>query len=154
MAINSIWRALIQDTTGYNMEIKFQLPRPSVPGMPKGPSSTIIRNNVFIKGDQPSPDGDRPNVLVGGFPDSGPGSNDLYEIYGNFFDHNPRQSLRGWAIRSGDPAESGFAAQARLRLQQHDIHFAAGNLFGQPGANNRRRYRQPGVRRHTDLRLD
>ena len=93
MAINSIWRALIQDTTGYNMEIKFQLPRPSVPGMPKGPSSTIIRNNVFIKGDQPSPDGDRPNVLVGGFPDSGPGSNDLYEIYGNFFDHNPREAL-------------------------------------------------------------
>ena len=84
---------LVQDTIGYNMEIKFQLPRPSVPGMPTGFSTTIIRNNTFIKGDQPSPDGDRPNVLVGGFPASGPGSGDLYQIYGNFFDHNPREAL-------------------------------------------------------------
>jgi hypothetical protein len=84
---------LVQDTTGYDMEIKFQLPRPPVPGMPTEASSTIIRNNVFIKGDQPSPDGDRPNVLVGAFPDSGPGSNDLYQFYGNFFDHNPREAL-------------------------------------------------------------
>jgi len=75
---------LVENTIGYNMEIKFQLPRPSVPGMPTGPSTTIIRNNVFIKNDQPSPDGDRPNVLVGGFPDTGPGSTDMYEIYGNF----------------------------------------------------------------------
>jgi hypothetical protein len=84
---------LIQDTIGYDMEIKFQLPRPSVPGMPTGASTTIIRNNVFIKNDQPSPDGDRPNVLVGGFPDTGPGANDMYEIYGNFFFHNPREAL-------------------------------------------------------------
>ena len=75
------------------MEIKYQVPRPTVIGMPTGPSTTIIRNNVFIKNDQPSPDGDRPNVLVGGFPASGPGSNDMYEIYGNFFYHNPRESL-------------------------------------------------------------
>ncbi len=84
---------LVQDPIGYDMEIKFQLPRPSVPGMPTGDSTTIIRNNTFIKGDEPSPDGDRPNVLVGGFPNSGPGSNDLYQIYGNFFDHNPREAL-------------------------------------------------------------
>jgi hypothetical protein len=61
--------------------------------MPTGLSTTIIRNNTFIKGDQPSPDGDRPNVLVGGFPSSGAGSSDLYQIYGNFFDHNPREAL-------------------------------------------------------------
>jgi len=84
---------LVENPIGYCMEIKFQLPRPSVPGVPAGPSSTIIRNNVFIKNDQPSPVGNRPNVLVGGFPDSGPGSTDLYEIYGNFFDHNPREAL-------------------------------------------------------------
>src|SRR6185437_8039454 len=84
---------LVQDTIGYDMEIKFQNPRPSVPGMPTGFSTTIIRNNTFIKGDEPSPDGDRPNVLVGGFPNSGPGSGDLYQIYGNFFDHNPREAL-------------------------------------------------------------
>jgi hypothetical protein len=84
---------LVQNPIGYCMEIKFQLPRPAISGMPTGTASTLIRNNVFIKNDQPSPDGDRPNLLVGGFPDSGPGSNDLYEIYGNFVFHNPRESL-------------------------------------------------------------
>ena len=84
---------LIQDTLGYNMQIKWQNPRPDVSGMPTGPSSTIIRHNVFIKSDRPSPNGDRPNLLVGGFPDSGAGSEDLYEIYGNVFHHNPRESL-------------------------------------------------------------
>ena len=57
---------LIKDTIGYNMEIKDQNSIPDIPGMPGGPTSTIIRNNVFIKNDQPSPDGDRPNVLVSG----------------------------------------------------------------------------------------
>lgn len=84
---------LIENPIGYCMEIKYQLPWPSVAGMPVSPTSTIIRNNVFIKNDQPSPDGDRPNLLVGGFPSSGPGSSNLYEIYENFFDHNPREAL-------------------------------------------------------------
>lgn len=84
---------LIENPIGYCMEIKYQLPWPSVPGMPTSPTSTIIRNNVFTKNDQPSPDGDRPNLLVGGFPSSGPGSSNLYEIYGNFFYHNPREAL-------------------------------------------------------------
>ena len=84
---------LIQNTIGYNMQIKHQPSRPTVAGMPTGPSTTIIRNNVFIKDDQPSPDGDRPNVLLGGFPSSGAGSSDLYQVYGNFFDHNPREAL-------------------------------------------------------------
>lgn len=84
---------LIENPIGYCMEIKYQLARPNIPGMPTTPSATIIRNNVFIKNDQPSPDGDRPNLLVGGFPDSGPGSTDMYEIYGNFFYHNPREAL-------------------------------------------------------------
>lgn len=84
---------LIQNTIGYNLQIKYQKPRPTVEGMPTGPSTTIIRNNVFIKNDQASPDGDRPNVLVGGFPETGAGSEDRYEIYGNVFAHNPRESL-------------------------------------------------------------
>jgi hypothetical protein len=84
---------LIEDPIGYCMEIKYQLPWPSLPGIPTSPTSTIIRNNVFIKNDQPSPDGSRPNLLVGGFPSSGPGSSNLYEIYGNFFYHNPREAL-------------------------------------------------------------
>lgn len=84
---------LITDAVGYCMQIKHQNPRPAVSGMPTGRSVTVIRNNVFIKNDATSPDGDRPNVLVGPFPSSGAGSTDLYEIYGNFFFHNPRESL-------------------------------------------------------------
>ena len=84
---------LIENPIGYCMEIKYQVSRPNIPGMPMTPSATLIRNNVFIKNDQSSPDGDRPNLLVGGFPDSGAGSMDMYEIYGNFFYHNPREAL-------------------------------------------------------------
>lgn len=84
---------LIENPIGYCMEIKYQLPWPAIQGMPTAPRSTLIRNNVFIKNDQPSPDGDRPNLLAGGFPSSGPGSGNLYEIYGNFFYHNPREAL-------------------------------------------------------------
>ena len=84
---------LIQNTIGYDAEIKYQIPRPSVPGMPTGQNVTIIRNNVFIKNDQASPDGDRPNLLVGGFPATGAGSTDWYEVYGNLFIHNPREAL-------------------------------------------------------------
>ena len=103
---------LVQDPIGYDMEIKYQNPRPRVPGMPTGRSITIVRNNTFIKGDGPSPDGDRPNVLVGGFPISGPGSGDLYEIYGNFFYHNPREAL--------------FQASGRVSL--HDNVFVGGHI--------------------------
>ena len=84
---------LIQNTIGYDAEIKYQVARVSVPGMPTGQSVTIIRNNVFIKNDQASPDGNRPNLLVGGFPSTGAGSTDWYEVYGNLFIHNPREAL-------------------------------------------------------------
>ena len=84
---------LVLNPLGYCMEIKHQLGRPDLVGMPQEPQSTIIRNNVFIKDDHPSPDGDRPNLLVGGFADTGSGSHDLYQIYGNLFVHNPREAL-------------------------------------------------------------
>src|SRR6516162_10035860 len=84
---------LVLNPLGYCMEIKYQLERPAIAGMPQGPQSTIIRNNVFIKDDRLSPDGDRPNLLVGGLPDTGSGSNDLYQIYGNLILHNPREAL-------------------------------------------------------------
>jgi hypothetical protein len=84
---------LIQNTIGYNMEIKDQGSLPAIPGMPLKPTSTIIRNNVFIKDDKPSPDGDRPNLIVGAFPETGPGSLNMYEIYGNYFVHNHREAL-------------------------------------------------------------
>ncbi len=82
---------LVRNTIGYNMQIKFQEAWPA--GMPDETTSTLIRNNVFIKNDAPSPDGDRPNLLVGGFPEVGPGSENQHEIYGNFFFHNPREAL-------------------------------------------------------------
>jgi hypothetical protein len=84
---------LIKDTIGYSMEIKDQISLPGIPGLPAEPTSTIIRNNVFIKNDQPNPDGDRPNLIVGAFPATGAGSLNMYEIYGNFFLHNHREAL-------------------------------------------------------------
>jgi len=83
---------LIQDTIGYNMQIKDQVDIPDIPGMPTGPTTTIIRNNVFIKNDQPSMY-DRTNLLVGSFPMTGAGSLNMYEIYGNYFLHNHREAL-------------------------------------------------------------
>ena len=60
---------LIRDTRGYNLQIKHQGARPDVPGMPSGPSVTVIRRNVFSKA-QNAAAGElaRPNVLVGHFP--------------------------------------------------------------------------------------
>lgn len=78
---------------GYCMEIKRQNPYQMPEGLEPEPHATIVRNNVFIKDDRKSPDGDRPSLLVGGFPQEGPGSRDHYEICGNLFYHNPRESL-------------------------------------------------------------
>ena len=83
----------ILNPIGYCMELKHQLPYASLPGMPSGPNRTIVRNNVFIKDGRPTEAGDRPSLLVGPFPASGPGASDLYEIYGNFFYNNPREAL-------------------------------------------------------------
>jgi hypothetical protein len=69
---------LFRKTLGYNMQVKHQLHRQQadVPAVPTDDRVTIIRHNVFIKQDLPSPDGARPNLLADGFPDSGPGSQD------------------------------------------------------------------------------
>ena len=86
---------LFVDTVGYNVQIKQMNSRSyengdAIPGMPLEDRKTIIRHNVFSKASQPSPpeEGARPNLLVGHFPLSGPGSDDVYEIYGNFFFEN------------------------------------------------------------------
>jgi hypothetical protein len=85
---------MIRDTRGYNIEIKHQNPRPSLSGMPQGTSATLIRHNVFNKSaNSESGDGARPNLLVGHFPLSGNGADDMYEIYGNFFYQNPIEAL-------------------------------------------------------------
>jgi len=113
----------ILNPTGYCMEIKHQLPYSLPPGMPSGPNRTIIRNNVFIKDDRPSEAGDRPNLLVGPFPTSGPGAGDLYEIYGNFIYYNPRESLfqgSGRMTIHDNLLVGGSAGGAALYLTDHN----------------------------------
>jgi hypothetical protein len=84
---------LIVDTIGYNLQIKHQQLRPSLPEMPDGVSATIIRHNVFSKTNGGSKEMARPNVLVGHWPLAGHGSNDRYLVYGNFFYQNQHESL-------------------------------------------------------------
>jgi hypothetical protein len=121
---------LVSDTIGYNLQIKWQLPRPAVAGMPTGPASTLVRHNVFIKADRVSPDGDRPNVLVGGFPDTGPGAEDRYEIYGNFFFHNPREALLQASGRVSIH-DNVFVdvAGAAVVLADHDLPLRQGTVY-------------------------
>jgi|GEM_PF-922353 len=84
---------LVKDPKGYCLQIKHQNGRPDLPGLPKEPSATVLRYNVFTKNDAVSEIGDRPNVLIDGLPDTGPGSRDRYHVYGNVFLGNPREAL-------------------------------------------------------------
>ena len=91
---------LIQNTIGYNIEVKHQIngQRDLAEGIKAGTNlsgKTIIRNNVFSKAKNSSTGekSARPNVLVGGFPTEGTGKNDYYEVYGNFFYNNPVEAL-------------------------------------------------------------
>jgi len=85
---------LIRNTIGYNLQIKNQNVWPTHPALPnENAPRTILRHNVFIKDDTPSPDGVRPNVFLGGPPPSGPGAETLVEVYGNLFVHNASESL-------------------------------------------------------------
>jgi hypothetical protein len=121
---------LVVDPIGYGMQIKYQIARPELPGMPEGPQSTIIRYNVFKKSGRPSPDGNRPNLLVGGFPEKGAGSNDLYQIYGNLLVDNPREALFQGSGRisfhdnvliGGEPAAAVF--------RDHDLPLKLAEVF-------------------------
>lgn len=85
---------LVTDTLGYNLQIKHQRGRPVIDGMPQQDQVTIIRHNVFAKASQnKDPAMARPNVLVGHWPLDGPGKNDRYLIYGNFFYENAQEAL-------------------------------------------------------------
>lgn len=85
---------VIVDTIGYNLQIKHQVARPILGNAIRGPSATIIRNNVFAKTRNAST-GDlaRPNVLVGHFPLTGAGKDDHYVITGNVFYENATEAL-------------------------------------------------------------
>jgi len=109
---------------------KHQLDRPAIAGMPHGPQSTVIRNNVFIKDDRPSPDGDRPNLLVAGFPDTGSGSHDLYQIYGNLLMHNPREALFQGSGRISFHDNILVGGQiAGVVLRDHDLPLKLAHIF-------------------------
>jgi hypothetical protein len=121
---------VIVDPIGYGMQIKYQIARPELPGMPEGAQSTVIRYNVFKKNGRPSPDGNRPNLLVGGFPEKGAGSNDLYQIYGNLLVDNPREALFQGSGRisfhdnvliGGEPAAAVF--------RDHDLPLKMAEVF-------------------------
>ena len=118
------------DPIGYGMQIKYQIERPALPGMPEAAQSTIIRYNIFKKNNRPSPDGNRPNLLVGGFPEKGAGSNDLYQIYGNLLVDNPREALFQGSGRisfhdnvliGGEPAAAVF--------RDHDLPLKLAEVF-------------------------
>ena len=89
-----IERNVIRDTIGYNLQIKHQRIRPDVPGMPEDRRMIIVRHNVFSKHLGASTgDAARPNVLLGHFPPSGPGAEDMHIVYGNVFYENAEEAL-------------------------------------------------------------
>ncbi len=159
---------LVVDTIGYNVQIKHQNNRPALPGMPAS-GTTIVRHNVFSKANNASTGVDaRPNLLVGHWPLSGPGQDDVYLIYGNFFWANPtgrgpvpgrrkrgalRQPLREQQRARGlDPAAERRATRGP-RLQQH----CRGHDHGHQGERRRGRSpaegdRQRGLRGYADQR--
>lgn len=124
---------LVENPVGYCMEIKFQNPRPALPGLPEGASRTVIRHNVFLKDGRASPDGDRPNVLVGGFPQSGPGAGDGYEIHGNLFRGNPREALlqASGRVSIHDNVFAGAASprHAAIALRDHDLPLRSARVY-------------------------
>lgn len=83
---------VVIDSLGYNLQIKHQNDRTGLPAM--APAETVIRRNTFSKAHHGSrPPLARPNVLLGHLPRSGPGSDDRYVVYGNFFYENPTERL-------------------------------------------------------------
>ncbi len=84
---------LVLNPRRYCMQIKHQnVGTRDVAGMPTQ-AHTTIRYNVFSKDEGGDADTPRPNLLVGAFPASGAGSDDYYEIYGNFLWQNPTEGL-------------------------------------------------------------
>ncbi|MBW2736567.1 MAG: hypothetical protein JRH20_29620 [Deltaproteobacteria bacterium] len=121
---------LVVDPIGYCMQVKWQKPRPDIAGMPKTPQQTIIRHNVFIKNNEHAPLGDRPNLLVGGFPASGPGAEDTYHIYGNFLFNNPHEALfqASGRVVVHDNLLVGASGTA-LVLRDHDLPLKVARVY-------------------------
>jgi hypothetical protein len=112
---------LVFDTIGYNVQVKHQIGRDVGLGMPSA-GVTVIRHNVFSKANGGSSGDDaRPNLLVGHWPLAGPGSDDDYLIYGNFFYQNPNEGLfqgEGNVIFYDNLLVNDFGAA--VRIQPHN----------------------------------
>ena len=124
---------VIKNSIGYNVQVKHQSTWSSPPaGAPTGPTRTTIRHNVFSKlSSFVSADGARPNLLVGAPPPSGPGAENGYEIYGNFFWQNPTEALfqgEGNVALYGNLMvnSSGTA----VRIQRHNGDVRTVRIFG------------------------
>lgn len=84
---------LVTNPIRYGIQVKHQNEGlRTIPGMTLN-GKTTIRYNVISKAEGADPDVARPNLLVGNFPATGDGSNDYYEIYGNFLWQNPAEGL-------------------------------------------------------------
>ncbi len=106
---------LVDKPTGYCIEIKQQNPWPTVAGIPTQPTATILSNNVFIKADHAATtSGGRPQVLVDGFPTTGPGAQNHYELFGNLFVHD----------------DEDYLVQATGRVHVHDNIFVDDTMYG------------------------
>ncbi len=127
----------VADTIGYNIEIKWQAPYSLPAGLDNKPHKTIIRDNVLSKGKSQDQfpaghaDGARPNLLVGGFPDAGPGAMDYYEIHGNLIhDNHDAESLfqgSGRIVFHDNLLVGGTHAAALFR--DHDLPLSIAYVF-------------------------
>ncbi len=91
-----IERNIIDDSIGYNLQIKHQTQRDDVAktfGLTHD-YQTRIEANLFSKRARSETGGNaRPNVLIGALPTQGPGANDQYIVQRNLFYQNPTENL-------------------------------------------------------------
>lgn len=121
--VNSlIERNVISESRLYDIQIKHQLGRDTTLGIPTT-GTTIIRHNVFTKEKNAATGTNaRPNLLVGHWPRTGAGSNDIYQIYGNLFYLNPTEALfqgeGNIALHDNLFVQRNFARA--IRIQRHN----------------------------------
>ncbi|HKH49039.1 MAG TPA: hypothetical protein VKM72_30610 [Thermoanaerobaculia bacterium] len=113
---------VISESRLYDIQIKHQLGRDTTLGIPTN-GTTIIRHNVFTKEKNAATGTNaRPNLLVGHWPLSGAGSNDVYQIYGNLFYLNPTEALfqgeGNIVLHDNLFVQRGFART--VRIQKHN----------------------------------
>jgi hypothetical protein len=113
---------LITGSKLYDLQIKHQLGRATTMGIPAS-GTTVIRHNVFSKEFGAATGANaRPNVLLGHWPKSGAGANDIYQVYGNLFYLNPTEALfqgeGNIALHDNLFVQRSFART--IRIQKHN----------------------------------